>query len=252
MVPLILNIIAINMHKINARTKNGGTKEVAYDYYPDICPVCHTAAEIKRDFAEGYLFPHEEENFHHYLQIIYRCPRLSCGTHFIVHYEAPKNYERFGAPYHDYFHQKRIFPKIPEKLKIPERVSAISTRFVDIVNQANAAEAHSLYDVAGMAYRKALEFLIKDYCINLNQSEEKVIRSIPLMQCISKYVSDGNLKECAKRAAWLGNDETHYEKIWTDHDIEDLKVLIRLTQNWIDNELLTAQYIKEMDSKKQN
>ena len=70
------------------------------------------------------------------------------------------------------------------------------------------------------------------------------------MQCITHYVSDGNVKTCATRATWLANNETHYERIWTDHDIEDLKVLIRLTQNWIDNELLTAHYVAEMNSKK--
>ena len=148
----------------------------------------------------------------------------------------------------NYF-RERIFPRIPQPLDVPEQVAKISPRFVAIANQANAAEVHSLDDVAGMAYRKALEFLIKDYCIKCHPDKASEIRKALLMQCIKAYVSDG-LKKCAIRATWLGNDETHYDRIWTDHDIEDLKRLLKLTQNWIDNELLTSRYVNEMDSSK--
>jgi hypothetical protein len=70
------------------------------------------------------------------------------------------------------------------------------------------------------------------------------------MQCIENYVPDGKLKERARRATWLGNDESHYERVWTDHDIEDLKVLIKLTQNLIDDELTAAHYIAGMEDPK--
>jgi hypothetical protein len=54
------------------------------------------------------------------------------------------------------------------------------------------------------------------------------------------------VKECAKRAAWLGNDETHYTRKWETKDVSDLKLLVKLTVNWIDNVLLTEKYIAEM------
>jgi hypothetical protein len=54
------------------------------------------------------------------------------------------------------------------------------------------------------------------------------------------------VKACAKRAAWLGNDETHYVRKWTDKDVRDLKILITLTINWINNVLLTRKYTAEM------
>ena len=31
----------------------------------------------------------------------------------------------------------------------------------------------------------------------------------------------------------LGNDETHYSRKWVDMDINDLKILIRLTVTWM-------------------
>ena len=54
----------------------------------------------------------------------------------------------------------------------------------------------------------------------------------------------------AKRATWLGNDETHYYKKWPEKDISDLKILIQLTVNSIDNQLLIEKYEKEMDKPK--
>lgn len=63
---------------------------------------------------------------------------------------------------------------------------------------------------------------------------------------IDNYVTDVNLKACAKRAAWLGNDETHYVKKWENRDIHDLKILIKLTCGWIVNNILTEKYMTEM------
>ena len=53
-----------------------------------------------------------------------------------------------------------------------------------------------------------------------------------------------------KRAVWLGNDETHYVRKWEDKDISDLKRLIKLTVNWIENNLLTQDYMSTMEEKR--
>ena len=59
-------------------------------------------------------------------------------------------------------------------------------------------------------------------------------------------MDDPRLKQCAERATWLGNDETHYERKWIDRDVDDLKTLIRLTVNWVESALLTEKYAKGM------
>ena len=116
-----------------------------------------------------------------------------------------------------------------------------------ILQQATVVDSQNLDEVSGIGYRKALEFLIKDYCIHKNPDKAAAIRASQLGSCITNFVSDANVKQCAKRAAWLGNDEAHYERVWTSHDIRDLKMLIQLTQNWISNELLTTKYLTELD-----
>lgn len=47
----------------------------------------------------------------------------------------------------------------------------------------------------------------------------------------------------------LGNDEIHFIRKWTDKDIDDLKVLIRLAMTWIENEVLTKKYLDSMPVK---
>jgi hypothetical protein len=111
------------------------------------------------------------------------------------------------------------------------------------------ADYHGLDDVFGMALRKAFEFLIKDYCISKHPDKEETIKDTFLGTVIKNYVSDTNIKICAERATWLGNDETHYERRWTGHDVKDLHTLIKLTLNWISNEQLTASYLESMQKK---
>jgi hypothetical protein len=64
--------------------------------------------------------------------------------------------------------------------------------------------------------------------------------------CIAEFISDPSIKVCAERAAWLGNDETHYVRRWDDKDIADLKALFELTLSWIHTSLLTKHYLREM------
>lgn len=134
----------------------------------------------------------------------------------------------------------------PPPPTIAKEITQISPSFFGLYKQAMAAEHHGLTDVFGMALRKALEFLIKDYAISKNPTEDAAIKAAKLGAVIKKHVSDANIKACAERAVWLGNDEAHYERRWTGHDATDLKTLIQLTLNWIANEQLTAKYLGSM------
>ena len=117
---------------------------------------------------------------------------------------------------------------------------------MEIYGQAAAAEEHQLSQITGVGYRKALEFLVKDYCIAKQPDKAEEIKRTPQATCIKTYVDDANTKRCAERAAWLGNDETHYVRRWEDKDINDLKTLIKLTMAWLQNSLLTEKYLSDM------
>jgi len=130
----------------------------------------------------------------------------------------------------------------------------VSPDFCAIYEEAFKAEQCGLLLVAGPGYRKALEFLIKDYIIGrLTETDaeklalEKAKAEKTLLgTCIKDYVKSEQIKEIAKRAAWLGNDETHYVRKWEDKDLKDLKKLISLTLHWIEVETLTLEVIADM------
>jgi hypothetical protein len=211
-----------------------------------MCPVCHRSAEIILVSQLAHVFPAGAEERNMKMQLLFRCPRQACGTHFLVEYDQQSSMRSNQR----YFGAKQIYPKMHKEAPVADGIPAISPTFVKILQQATVAHSQGLNEVSGIGYRKALEFLIKDYCIHKNPSKEAAIRGSLLGQCINDFVSDVNVKDCATRAAWLGNDEAHYERVWTSHDVEDLKVLIQLTQNWIASELLTTKYRTELTKRK--
>jgi hypothetical protein len=186
------------------------------------CPICSTA------IAPSFLCIIEGEEIDY---IISQCPK--CNDIFVQRY----NY--VGA-------EEEIFPRNAAPKKYDKLIENISKNFVKTYNQSMIAEANNLNEIAGMGYRKALEYLIKDYLISILPDKEKEIKKAQLGQCVNQYVENEKIKKTAKRATWLGNDETHYERRWVDKDINDLKNLIELTVYWISYELMTEEYNRLM------
>lgn len=92
---------------------------------------------------------------------------------------------------------------------------------------------------AGLGYRKALEFLIKDFAIHKQPDEEEAIKNKPLMQCIKNYISDDRIITLAERSAWIGNDEAHYIRKQEDRDVSDMKNFIQAIVYFIGMVLIT-------------
>ena len=66
-----------------------------------------------------------------------------------------------------------------------------------------------------------------------------------LGNCI-KTIDDERVKMLAERAAWLGNDETHYVRLWPEHDRKSLKTVIDLVVYWIDAQIRTEVILTDM------
>lgn len=140
------------------------------------------------------------------------------------------------------FEHKSIFPKCSITKEFEEPINVISPMFSKVYNQAVEAEVHELDEIAGMGYRKSLEYLIKDYIIYRNPNLEVEVKNKFLGNCINELVENPKIKAMAKGATWIGNDETHYIRKWADKDINDLKKLIDLTIYWIMFEVKTEEY----------
>lgn len=213
-----------------------------YDKNPTLCPICHHSIE---PVVLGGTLSGPITKVGTYLDVGFHCTHSNCKRMFIGRYKKTSSSPMTGEATGDF----KNFESVPVTYKKPTifpEVSEISSGFESVFTQAAAAESHQLNEIAGVGYRKALEFLIKDYCIHKRPDEEEKIKSIFLSNVINDFVDDANIKACARRASWLGNDETHYVKKWEGKDIQDLKILIELTCGWVRNNILTEKYMEEM------
>lgn len=150
--------------------------------------------------------------------VIFRCAYEDCQKYFVIEY-INERYE--FATTINYFYRPKI------KVNLPENIEKISPDFVKIYTQSAIAEKELLDQIAGVGYRKAAEFLIKDYAISKNPSDEGKIKAIMLGQVIATYLNDfPKIQALAKSVAWIGNDETHYVRRHDGKDIEDLKKFV--------------------------
>jgi len=175
------------------------------------------------------------------MERVLRCPRSECGHFFVARYGryAPAQYNlKESIPFN-----------IPDAA-CPDEIKTLSPNFYDIYNQATKAEKSEWPLVAGPGFRKALEFLVKDYAIQLQPDAKEDIKKIELGPCIQQYMKNEMVRETAKRATWLGNDETHYSRKWEDKDLRDLKNLLALVITTIHSELLYDAMKKDMPTGK--
>lgn len=200
-------------------------------------------ASLKCPFCGQFIIPSylfAEVNKDGSYDVMTKCVNSACGKIFITNFRGS-----------DFINIVSTAPL--EKRSFSDIITGISKDFQEIYNQAYAAEQMKLNHVCGVGYRKALEFLIKDYLkANLPEEEHRKIENKSLGKCIEEDITDNNIKVVSKRAVWLGNDETHYVRKWEDKDVHDLKSLIGLTLRWIESEIETKNLISEMPESKKN
>ena len=208
--------------------------------HPDYCPICHNNVAPK--FVYSFLSGRGDSS--RFLERVYRCPNFECGRIFYTHYV---NTPGFAEP--DYYGFEKLLPGNPISPSIPDNIVELSPRFCTIYKQASFSESYGLSEICGMGYRKALEFLVKDFLISrsegLGVTKEDIIQTF-LGNCIKKWVEDPPTKSAAELTAWLGNDEAHYYRKWEDKDLTDLKRLLGLTINAINSQLLLEGYENDM------
>ena len=202
---------------------------------PDACPICHREGNFDPQSA----FSTEDSIIH----VLFICPNRDCRMGFVGTYNAWSESGQRQSP--------RFGPSMPNyNFPVPQAVIDLSKNGCSILKEALTAEAYGLKEICGPGFRKALEYFVKDFLIQENPSDADAIKKQLLGPCIKERVDSPNLKLVAERCVWLGNDETHYTRQQTAHDIEDLKILLRLTMIWIETHLLTAKYTTEIQSKK--
>lgn len=221
---------------ISTQNYDGNNQNFNIDKNPNQCPYCHMIIHPK--FDRGAYNSKEK-----ILELLFFCTYIECNRLFIAFYKKSEN---IGGQYDL---NSTMFGN-PLSYKFSETIKTISSSFIKIYNQSYLAEQQGLIDICGAGFRKSLEFLIKDYLISKDTSKVEDIKKKFLGNCIKEDINSTNIKTVASRAAWLGNDETHYERKWEDKDLSNLKDLIQLTVNWNEDESLTEKYKEDMPDKK--
>lgn len=199
------------------------SRQIKFEY-PEYCPHCGESISPERLFvsnSEDYL-----SSCNARFTVTFRCSRSDCKKYFASEYIA--NETTSEAHLVDYYYRP------PIKVKLPENIEKVSSMFVEIYSQATIAEQEMLDQIAGVGYRKAAEFLIKDYAVSKNPEDSENIKRIMLGKVISDYLSDfPKLQALSRSIAWIGNDETHYIRKHDNKDLQDLKRFILATAQFI-------------------
>ena len=211
---------------------------------PNICPHCHVANEPR-------LLHNWFDKIEDVLISVWQCNYNKCTRVFVASHENDGRIyvvERTlnGMP------KGPIWPEPIKNLKDGRTVQTNEerdSRFMDIYKQSLRAEKEGLDEIAGMGYRKAIEYLVKDWAISKNPSKKEEILNLWLSAIIKDFFS-GDLKDILDRATWLGNDQSHYNKLFDEYNISHLKELINLIMADLDREFKKRKYIENIEKKK--
>lgn len=197
---------------------------------PNHCPCCHTAL-IPTHLSSSHIdngMPEKNSK----LVSLYLCPK--CEDYFLAHYSIFTTSSNIYIPSGNLSY---LTPYGDEQTVFSDKINSLSPNFVKIYHQSEKSEHIGLTEICGLGYRKALEFLVKDYAITFNPDKIDSIKSTMLSPCINEYIDNQRIKSLATASAWLGNDETHYVRKHDDYNLKHLKAFISAIVSYIDSEL---------------
>ena len=216
-------------YKIKSKEISGKAQIVTIDRCPDECPICHTSLNFKL-IAAAYHYHRAPR-----VQVVFRCMKSACSELFIATYHKVSE-GLFGL--------KEVVPISPKPQQHSAVIQGLSPMFQGIYAQAVAAESSGLRQLSGIGFYKALDFLIRDFLLSEHSEHDAQISASTLARCIENFIEDANIRSCAKVARCFSDRQSFHTMQWESKDIENIKLLIRLTVNWIESSVLTRQFAK--------
>ena len=201
-------------HVINIDNKQLGYNHPVTISKSIVCPCCHKYIDaIVETQTKTFLQNNKENTF----AVIFRCP--ACGKYFF------KSYKLLDTD-NGYIGEDFVSNPTPDlKLNIPKEIEKISSKFIEIYTQALTAEHYDLTEITGIGLRKSIEFLVKDYLINVKKKDKNQISKMNLGS-IFKEIDNPMISPLITASVWIGNDESHYTRKHEDKDVEDMKQFI--------------------------
>ena len=191
--------------------------------------ICHRCRISANDLVIDSYYSVDADDIYHVFLLEY-CP--ACLGISIAEYYTRKAYRVLDVTDKIPIH----FPTAVIYTKFDPHIAALSPSFVELYHQSEAAEQRKCTDICGMGYRKALEFLVKDYLVHKSPDKRPETEK-SLLGAAIQSIENEHIKSLAKAASWLGNDECHYVRKHTSHDVEDMKHFILVLANFLVSEL---------------
>ena len=116
----------------------------------------------------------------------------------------------------------------------------------NVYKLVNRTTAPQVLDLCKSKRSAALEILLKDYASFLHPDKRDEILKMELGNCIKQYIDSEAIQVFANRASWLGNDQLHYTRTWTELDIFDLETLVEQSITAIELEEKKKRLLKDM------
>src|ERR1700722_3371679 len=150
-----------------------GAFQLDADREPDECPICNVKIHPYSLFGRGRSHFYKAD-----YEVLYLCPNSQCDELFIAYF-----YNYCGSTC-----LRAVRPLEFAPVSFSEHIRDISPMFCEIYSEADKAEKSQLLQICGVGYRKALEFLIKDYVKSIRPGDTDAIETAPLGTCINNYV----------------------------------------------------------------
>lgn len=171
----------------------GGTKHNGVEH-PNICPHCHVVNNPSLQFNVA---SKDTDNSHSNISV-WQCANQKCGKIFVALYKVQDGKVKIirflnGLP------KGPDWPKPILELQSTNGDSENKSKFIKTYLQSLEAESFGLDELAGMGYRKAIEYLVKDWAIKNNLEDKEKIEKSWLGAVIKGYYED-DLKEILERA----------------------------------------------------
>lgn len=197
----------------------------------DICPNCKKPTNPH--LVNSSYFPLGANKTS--LVLTFRC--LGCKHFWTEEFLATKYSINSYTDKYEIEHIK-VVPNLPSDIPISNDLKLISPVGKEIYVQSLKAEQEHLDLIAGIGYRKALEFFVKDFSILTNPDKKEKITNMLLKQVIEDYIEDEDLKTFALASTYIGNDEGHYYRKNPDKNLADLKKYIHGVIYYLEKRLI--------------
>lgn len=138
-------------------------------YYKNQCPICYFGLEMSQNVVFSCHNIHSLENNNFHIFTIHFCPH--CNNGFLVDHnmECKEGCEEVS---------QTIYPYKLANANIDDEIKKISPSFYSIYNQSLTAKELGLTEIYGMGFRKAIEYLVKDYAIKKRPEDSEQIKQI--------------------------------------------------------------------------